>query len=59
MHFAQGGHYVEIPIMNRTEYSLITIDRPYTQLLDIHGNVREDVEIDDDGISKQLTILYE
>jgi translation initiation factor 5A len=53
------SHEIEIPIVTRTEYSLINIDEQYTQLVDIHGNMREDVEIGDDEISENLMNLYQ
>jgi translation initiation factor 5A len=52
------SHEIQVPIVTRTEYSLINIDERYTQLVDIHGNMREDVEIGDDEISKNLVNLY-
>jgi translation initiation factor 5A len=53
------SHEIQIPIVIRTEYSLICINEQYTQLVDSRGNMREDVEIGDDETSKNLVNLYQ
>jgi translation initiation factor 5A len=53
------SHEIGVPLVTRTECSLINIDQQYTQLVDIHGNMREDVEIGDDETSKKLVNLYQ
>lgn len=55
-----SSHDIEVPFVERNEYSLINIDGKNTQLLDLQGNMREDVEIlDDDEIGKKIKNAFE
>lgn len=54
-----SSHDIEIPFVDRKEYSLINIDGKNTQLLDIQGNMREDVELENDDISNKIREIFE
>jgi translation initiation factor 5A len=53
-----ASHEINVPIVTRTEYYLTNIDEKYTQLVDLRGEMREDIEIGDDEISERLVDLY-
>lgn len=48
------SHDIEVPIVDRQDYALINIDGKNTQLLDLQGNMREDVELGDDEVSNKV-----
>jgi translation initiation factor 5A len=48
------SHDIEVPFVERQDYQLINIDGKNTQLLDLKGNMREDVEMADDDVSNRL-----
>ncbi len=48
------SHDVEVPVVERNDYAVINIDGKNTQLLDIRGNMREDVELEDNEICNKL-----
>ena len=53
------SHDIEVPLVDRCDYALINIDGKNTQLLDLQGNMREDVEIGDDEICKKIVEEFE
>jgi translation initiation factor 5A len=53
------SHDIEVPLVERQDYALINIDGKNTQLLDLQGNMREDVEIGDGETDQKLVALYE
>ena len=53
------SHDIEVPMVDRQDYALINIDGKNTQLLDLQGNMREDVEIGDDEVSKKVVEEFE
>ena len=53
------SHDIEVPFVDRQDYALINIDGKNTQLLDLQGNMREDVEIGDDEVSQKVLSEYE
>jgi translation initiation factor 5A len=53
------SHDIEVPIVQRLDYSLILIDGKFTQLIDLSGTMREDVEVTDDEICERLVQVYE
>ena len=53
------SHDIEVPFVERQDYALINIDGKNTQLLDLQGNMREDVEIGDDEVSQKVVSEYE
>jgi translation initiation factor 5A len=53
------SHDIEVPFVQRLDYKLINIDGQYTQMIDIRGNMREDVEITDDDVCQRLVELHE
>jgi translation initiation factor 5A len=52
------SHDIEVPFVERNDYSLINIDDRHTQLLDLQGNMREDVEMTDSEICTKLRELW-
>lgn len=53
-------HDIKVPIVTRCDYSLINIDENgSTQLLDLNGNLREDIEIRDKILLENLKGLIE
>jgi translation initiation factor 5A len=53
------SHVIEVPIVQRLDYSLILIDGKFTQLIDLSGTMREDIEITDDETCEHLVQLYQ
>ena len=53
------SHDIEVPIVERQDYALINIDGNNTQLLDLAGNMREDVELTNDEISTKVRQEFE
>ncbi|KAH0795138.1 Eukaryotic translation initiation factor 5A [Histomonas meleagridis] len=53
------SHDIEVPFVQRQDYALINIDGKNTQLLDLQGNMREDVELGDDEICQKVINEYE
>jgi translation initiation factor 5A len=53
------SHQIDVPILQKLDYSLITIDAKYTQLVNLQGVMRDDVELTDDPLCKRLIKLYE
>ena len=49
-----SSHDIEVPFVEKNEYALINIDGNNTQILDLHGNMREDVELANDDISNKI-----
>jgi translation initiation factor 5A len=54
-----ASHQIDVPIVRKLDYALITINTKYTQLVDLQGVMREDVELGDDPLCKRLIKLYE
>lgn len=54
-----SSHDIEVPFVERKEYSLINIEGKNTQIIDLQGNMREDVELEDDEISNKIRELFE
>jgi translation initiation factor 5A len=52
------SHDIEVPFVQREDYALINIDGKNTQLLDLQGNMREDVELADGDVSQKLRDLW-
>jgi translation initiation factor 5A len=52
------SHDIEVPFVQREDYALINIDGKNTQLLDLQGNMREDVELGDGEVSQKLQDLW-
>ena len=53
------SHEIEVPIVERQDYELLNIDENHTQLLDLGGNMREDVDLrDNDETSQKLRAAY-
>jgi len=48
------SHDVEVPTVDRQDYSLIRIDGKHTQLIVLGGKMREDVELDGSDVCKRL-----
>jgi len=48
------SHDIECPMVDRQDYSLIQIEGKHTQLIDMSGNMREDVEVDGSDLCKRL-----
>ncbi|OHS95401.1 translation initiation factor eIF-5A family protein [Tritrichomonas foetus] len=48
------SHDIEVPIVERQDYALINIEGNNTQLLDLSGNMREDVELSNDETSTKI-----
>ena len=53
------SHDIEVPMVDRQDYALINIEGKNTQLLDLQGNMREDVELGNDEVSEKLAAEYE
>jgi translation initiation factor 5A len=53
------SHDIEVPFVDRQDYQLINIDGKNTQLLDLKGNMREDVEVGEDDVSRRLVDEFE
>jgi translation initiation factor 5A len=53
------SHDIEVPFVQRLDYKLINIDGQYTQMIDLRGNMREDVEITNDEVCQRLVELHE
>ena len=53
------SHEIEVPIVERQDYELLNIDENHTQLLDLGGNMREDVDLRDDDTSQRLRAAYD
>lgn len=53
------SHDIEIPFVDRQDYALINIDGNNTQLLDLQGNMREDVELTKDELCDKIRDEYE
>ena len=53
------SHDIEVPMVDRQDYALINIDGNNTQLLDLAGNMREDVELTNDEISTKVRQEFE
>jgi translation initiation factor 5A len=53
------SHDIEVPFVQREDYALINIDGKHTQLLDLQGNMREDVELGESEVSQKLQDLWE
>jgi translation initiation factor 5A len=52
------SHDIEVPFVQREDYALINIDGRNTQLLDLQGNMREDVELGEGDVSQKLRELW-
>jgi translation initiation factor 5A len=53
------SHDIEVPVVERQDYQLINIDGRTTQLLDLQGNMREDVEIGEGDVDQKVIQLFE
>jgi translation initiation factor 5A len=53
------SHDIEVPLVERQDYQLINIDGRNTQLLDLQGNMREDVEIGEGEVDQKVIQLFE
>jgi translation initiation factor 5A len=53
------SHEIEVPLVQRQDYQLINIDGSNTQLLDLQGNMREDVEIGDTEIDQRVRNFFD
>jgi translation initiation factor 5A len=52
------SHDIEVPFVQREDYALINIDGKNTQLLDLQGNMREDVELGVGEVAQKLRDLW-
>jgi translation initiation factor 5A len=52
-------HQIDVPIVRRLDYALITIRTKYAQLLDTQGVMRENVVLGDNALCKRLIELYQ
>jgi translation initiation factor 5A len=53
------SHDIEVPLVQREDYALINIDGKHTQLLDLNGKMREDVDLVEDEVTSKLVELFE
>jgi translation initiation factor 5A len=53
-----ASHDIKVPLVKRQLYQLINIDGRNTQLLDLQGNMREDVEIGTSEIDQRVTNMF-
>jgi translation elongation factor P/translation initiation factor 5A len=55
-----GSHDSEVPLVERKDYYLISIEGVHTQLLDFqHSSIREDVNMSDSDVCHRLRELWE
>jgi translation initiation factor 5A len=52
------SHDIEVPLVKRQDYQLINIDGRNTQLLDLQGNMREDVEIGTSEVNERVEVMF-
>jgi translation initiation factor 5A len=53
------SHDIEVPLVERQDYQLINIDGKATQLLDLQGNMREDVEIGEGEVDERIQAMFD
>jgi translation initiation factor 5A len=52
------SHDIEVPLVQREDYALINIEGTHTQLLDLTGKMREDVDLVEDEVTERLVALF-
>ncbi|KAH9523095.1 Eukaryotic translation initiation factor 5A-1 [Bulinus truncatus] len=52
-------HNMSVPVVNRQDYQLVSIDEGYLSLMDDNGETREDLKLPDTDVGKEIEEKYQ